>query len=97
MPLPIVLGGAALAGKTLAGMAGKTAAGVAGKAVAGQTARMAAGQVASQAGQQAARNNIGRTASGQMLQATKPRNQWDWKNMSSNFAPMGGNNSGDFV
>jgi hypothetical protein len=77
MPLPVIAGGVALVGKVLAGTAGR--------AVAGQAVKTAA--------QTAARYGIGRTASGKTLQAVKPRRQWDWQNMASNFD----RNDGDFV
>jgi len=79
MPLPVIAGGVALAGKVLAGTAGR--------AVAGQAVRTAAGQAVKQSAR------VGRTASGKTLQAAKPRKEWDWKNMASNFVP----NNGDSV
>jgi hypothetical protein len=81
MPLPVIAGGAVLGGKILAGTAGR--------AVAGQAVKSAAGH----ATRQATRHGVGHTASGKTLQAAKPRKQWDWRNMSSNFEP----NDGDFV
>ena len=81
MPLPIIAGGAVLAKKVGAGLAAKKAAGV-GASTAGHTASS-----------QVARHGVGRTASGKTLQAAKPRKQWDWTNMASNFEPT----SGDFV
>ena len=77
MPLPIIAGGVVLAKKVGAGLAAKKAAGV------GATT---AGRVATS---QAAR----RTASGKTLQAAKPRKQWDWTNLASNFE----SNDGGFV
>jgi hypothetical protein len=74
MPLPIIAGGVALAGRILAGTAGR--------AVAGQAAKTAT--------QQIARHGVGRTASGKALQAVKPRKQWDWKSMASNFVSTDG-------
>jgi len=73
MPLPVIAGGVALAGKVLAGTAGR--------AVAGQAVRTTAGQAV----KRTAQHGVGRTASGKTLQAAKPRKQWDWKNMASNF------------
>jgi hypothetical protein len=81
MPIPVIAGGVALAGKVLAGTAGR--------AVAGQAVKTAA----TQATRQATRHGIGRTASGKTLQAAKPRRLWDWKNMASNFT----SNEGDSV
>ena len=101
MPLPLipVIAGAARAvAPLIAGTVARTAAGTAGRAVAGQAAK--------KAGQQAAQKTafgVGRTASGaagsgttgsgKTLQATKPRKEWDWSNMASNFT----SNDGDFV
>jgi hypothetical protein len=81
MPIPVIAGGVALAGKVLAGTAGR--------AVAGQAVKT----VARQAAKKTAQHGIGRTASGKTLQAAKPRKQWDWKDMASNFQP----NDGDSV
>ena len=81
MPLPVIAGGVALAGKVLAGTAGR--------AVAGQAVRTTAGQAV----KQSSRHGVGRTASGKTLQVAKPRKEWDWKNMASNFVP----NNGDSV
>ena len=90
MPLPII--GAVL------GTAGRAVAGTAARAVAGQAAKTAAQQTAKTAGQQAAkrathgvgRTAPGRTGSGKTLQAIKPRKQWDYADMASNFTPDGG-------
>ena len=86
MPLPIIGAAAALGAKAIGGIAAGTAA----RAVAGTAARTVAGQAAKTTAQQTARYGVGRTASGQMLQATKPRKQWDWSNMASNFTPSDG-------
>ena len=77
--------------------AGRVIAGVAGRAIASRAVASGAGQAARAAAQQTARYGVGRTASGQMLQATKPKSQWDWKDMASNFNPIDGNHLGDFV
>ena len=86
MPLPIIAGGAVLAKKVGAGLAAKKAAGV-GATTAG---RVAARRTASS---QTTRHGVGRTASGKTLQAAKPRKQWDWTNLASNFE----SNDGGFV
>jgi hypothetical protein len=78
MPAPLI--------PIIAGVAARTVAGTAGRAVVGQAVKTGT--------QQAARKGIGRTASGKTLQAAKPRTQWDWKDMASNFVP---NNEGDSV
>jgi hypothetical protein len=75
MPVPVIAGGVALAGKVIAGTAGRVAVGQAVKAAAGQATR------------QTARYGIGRTASGKTLQAAKPRKHWDWKDIAGNFEP----------
>jgi hypothetical protein len=80
MPLPVIAGGVALAGKVLAGTAGR--------AIAGQAVKTVAGQAAKTTAQQAAKKGIGRTASGKTLQAAKPKSQWDWKDMASNFEEL---------
>ena len=85
MPLPII--GAAL------GTAARAVAGTAARAVAGQAAKTAAKQTAKAAGQQAAKrasHGVGRTGSGKTLQAIKPRKQWDYTDMASNFIPGNG-------
>ena len=76
MPAPLI--------PIIAGAA-KVAAGIAGRTVAGTAARTVAGQAAKTAAKQAT-YGVGRTASGKHLQATKPRKQWDWSNMASNFS-----------
>jgi len=81
MPLPII--GVAL------GTAARAVAGTAARAVVGQAAKTAAKQTAKNVGQQAI-YGIGRTGSGKTLQATKPRKQWDYANMASNFIPGNG-------
>ena len=80
MPAPLI--------PIIAGAA-KVAAGIAGRAAAGTVARTVAGQAAKKAGQQTA-FGVGRTASGKTLQAIKPKKQWDWSNMASNFSPNDG-------
>jgi len=77
MPLPIIAIGAMLAKKFGAGLAAKKAASVG----------------ATTAARTAARHGVGRTASGKTLQAAKPRKQWDWTNLASNFE----SNDGGFV
>ena len=64
-------------------------AGVAVRAAAGTAARTIAGQAAKTAAKQAT-YGVGRTASGKTLQAIKPKKQWDWSNMASNFSPNDG-------
>jgi len=93
MPLPlipVIAGAARVVAPLIAGTVARAAAGTAGRAVAGQAAK--------KAGQQATQKTafgVGRTAtsSGKTLQATKPRKEWDWSNMASNFT----SNDGDFV
>jgi hypothetical protein len=72
MPAPLI--------PIIAGTVARLAAGTAGRAVAGQAAKTATQQAAKQA-----TYGMGRTASGKTLQATKPRKQWDWSDMASNF------------
>ena len=80
MPAPLI--------PIIAGAA-KAAAGIAGRAVAGTAARTIAGQAAKTATKQVT-HGVGRTASGKTLQATKPRKQWDWSDMASNFSSNDG-------
>ena len=84
MPLPII-GAAALGAAKIGGITAGTVA----RTVAGTAARTIAGQAAKIAGKQVT-HGVGRTASGKPLQAIKPKKQWDWSNMASNFSPNDG-------
>ena len=83
--IPIIAGAArAVAPLIFSGTAGRATAGTAGRAVIGQAAKTA--------GQNGTLlpSLTGRTASGKTLQATKPKKQWDWSDMASNFSPNDG-------
>ena len=68
----------------IAGVAARAVAGTAGRAVAGHAVKTAAKKLPS---------HTGRTVSGKTLRAAKPRKQWNWKEMASNFAEESGERS----
>jgi hypothetical protein len=84
MPIPLIPIIAGTAARVAAGTAARAGAGTATRAVAGQAAKTATGQAAKTAAK-GGTSLTGRTASGKTLQATKPRQQWDWSNMANNF------------
>ena len=89
MPFPLIPMIAGVAGRAVAGTAARAALGHAVKTVAKQAAKTA-GQQAAKPVAQTATYGMGRTDSGKTLQAIKPRKQWDWSNMASNFIPGNG-------